>query len=418
MKTIVTLGAVMILGGLIHSVPGWSQGTAPQVSVSTLPLTVKMPSWGRLGGVATESSGYIYVANFGSTVWQVSPTGDVREISNSMYGASGNAIDKHGDLIQANHFDGRLHRISRDGTVSLLVDGELQGPVGVAINKAGEIFVTNCWAENIAKVATDNSVSIFSSDANYSCPNGLAFDKQDNLYVVNFSNTVITRIAPDGTASTLATLPGVGNGHIAYFNNFFYVTQFLQHRIYRVGMNGDYELIAGTGESKNQDGPGLRASLAWPNGIAVSGGNLYINTLDGKWRDRSIAGQMLVRVIELPTLFRTLEAALEHEDDQTLRIALDSYLSEYNPTLPKEAVLGSLDGAATRLLARGEPENAVRVARLATQLDSNSPTGWLALGDVYNQLDDMERAKMYYTKALELEPDNVTIRIRLDSLGQ
>ena len=73
----------------------------------------------------------------------------------------------------------------------------------------------------------------------FSMPTALAFDGAGNLYVADFFNNVIRRIAPDGTITTVA-----GNG--TYGNN------------------------GGSGIATS-------VSLAFPTGVAVDGaGNLYI----------------------------------------------------------------------------------------------------------------------------------------------
>jgi len=48
----------------------------------------------QVGGVTIDLVGNIYVADFRDLVWKITPEG--------LYGASGNAIDSEGNLLQSN----------------------------------------------------------------------------------------------------------------------------------------------------------------------------------------------------------------------------------------------------------------------------------------------------------------------------
>ena len=64
------------------------------------------------------------------------------------------------------------------------------------------------------------------------------------------------------------------------------MTKVAPNRIYRVFLDGRYERFGGTGKVGLEDGSLAEASLARPNGIAVSPdrGTLFVNNLDGPWR--------------------------------------------------------------------------------------------------------------------------------------
>src|SRR5712691_6288015 len=46
-----------------------------------------------VGGVTADMIGTLYVADFGETVWKVTPEGERTVFASGLYGASGNAID-------------------------------------------------------------------------------------------------------------------------------------------------------------------------------------------------------------------------------------------------------------------------------------------------------------------------------------
>ena len=68
---------------------------------------------GSVGGVAVDRSGAVYVADFGETVWKIMPDGRSKVFATGLYGASGNAIDAQGNLLQANFYGNYLSKIDR-----------------------------------------------------------------------------------------------------------------------------------------------------------------------------------------------------------------------------------------------------------------------------------------------------------------
>lgn len=253
-------------------------------NVVTLSLSSEIPSRGRLGGVAVDSSGSIYVSNFSATVWRIEATGEVVRLTSTLQGSSGNAVDRDGTLLQASFVDGRIVRIHGDGTVEPFADG-FEGPVGITVGNDA-VYVCDCRAGSIARVDRSGSVTTFARDPRFECPNGIAIDETGALYVASFGNPVLVRVSPSGDTELFATLPGGGNAHIAYDGEAFYVTKIETNQIYRVARDGSVELYAGTGEVGVEDGPRLEATFARPNGIAVTPDReaLIVNNLVGEWR--------------------------------------------------------------------------------------------------------------------------------------
>jgi hypothetical protein len=56
----------------------------------------------QVGGVTIDLVGNIYVADFGDLVWKITPEGERQVFGSGLYGASGNAIDNEGNLLQSN----------------------------------------------------------------------------------------------------------------------------------------------------------------------------------------------------------------------------------------------------------------------------------------------------------------------------
>src|SRR5919108_1058341 len=110
------------------------------------------------GGVTVDALGNIYVADFGEIVWKITPEGKREVFASGLYGASGNAIDHEGNLLQSNFYGDSITKIDRKGQAQSFATSGLSGPVGIAINKqTGDVFVANCRGNSIAKISKDGT---------------------------------------------------------------------------------------------------------------------------------------------------------------------------------------------------------------------------------------------------------------------
>jgi len=234
----------------------------------------------QVGGVTIDLVGNVYVADFGDFVWKITPEGERHEFASGFYGASGNAIDKDGNLLQSNFYGDSITKVDRKGQSKPFATSGLSGPVGIAIDrKTDDVYVANCRSNSIAKIAADSSLSTFAKSDLLNCPNGMAFDGQGNLYVVNFRNNKMLKIDPKGVVKPFATVSEKGLGHLCFKQDRFYVAAYESHEIYEVLLNGTVKRILGNGERGIVDGAGAKARLSFPNGIACDpwARRLYIN---------------------------------------------------------------------------------------------------------------------------------------------
>jgi DNA-binding beta-propeller fold protein YncE len=257
-----------------------------------------------VGGVTVDLVGNIYVADFGEYVWKITPNSKRDVFASGLYGASGNAIDNEGNLLQSNFYANSITKIDRKGQMRPFVTSGLSGPVGIAINRqTGDVYVANCRGNSIAKIAADSTVLSFAKSDLFSCPNGISFDREGNLYVVNFRNNKMLKVDPKGFVAPFATISKKGLGHLCFREDRFYVTAFESHEIYEVTLDGTVKRILGDGNRGVVDGAAAKARLSFPNGIAYSpwGRRLYINEYVND-SESSLPRRTIVREI-------TLEAA-------------------------------------------------------------------------------------------------------------
>ena len=258
---------------------------AQEVVVST--MTDEFPG---SGGVTIGPDGLIYIGNYGDAlpnangtqVWRMDLEGNLEVFAIGLQGASGNDFDSQGNLFQSNIAGGFISKITPDGMASTFVSSGITGPVGIIIDEEDNLFVCNCSNNSIRKVTPQGASTLFLANPVLSCPNGITRDYQGNLYVANFNNGNIVKITPEGMASIFANIPGNNNGHITYSpsDTVLYVNSHGSSRVYRLSMEGERELVAGSGIRGNTDGLSSEATFSRPNGIAVtgSGDTLYLNS--------------------------------------------------------------------------------------------------------------------------------------------
>jgi hypothetical protein len=252
------------------------------------------------GGIAVDADGNVFSADFGgSNLFKIEPDGSISIFASGFLTPSGNGFDAQGDLYQSNYADQNnqpapdtIDKITPDGTKTTFASG-LNGPVGIAINSSGVLFVAMCNAQNVTRIGKDGVATTFATSVGFACPNGITFDTKGNLYTCNFNDGGVHKITKDGTVSLLATLPGGGNGHLAYVAGWLYVGDRVGNQIYRVHVKtGVSELVAGTGNVGSQmDGPDLQAEISQPNAVErnLEGSALFINGGGNRIRKLTLA---------------------------------------------------------------------------------------------------------------------------------
>ena len=208
---------------------------------------------------AVDEAGNIYVADSGNhTIRRIDAvTGRVTTfagqtgVSGSSDGAAASArfktpravcLDSSGNLLVADSQNHTIRRIGADGVVSTLagkageygwadgkgVDARFDDPSGIAVSGSGVIYVSDRDNHSIRKVTPDGVVSTLAGtprragyadgpgqNARFSQPWKIAVDSRENVFVADYRNALVRKVASDGQVTTIGgtcNVPGYKDG--------------------------------------------------------------------------------------------------------------------------------------------------------------------------------------------------------------
>jgi len=253
-----------------------------------------------------DKKGNIYASNFGqfganggdgTTILKISPSGKVVEYATGLNGPLGNAINSKGDLYVADGnagVSGDIIKISEDGdkTVITTISG---WPSGLTFDHRDNLFVANYLDGKIHKITRDGAVSIYAEDPGLAGCVGIDLDEQGNVITANYNDGNIFLVTPQAEVKLIASVPDVipffGIGYMTYFKGYVFATGIGTNLIYKISLDGAVEIFAGNGVAAQVDGTLLEASFANPNGIVIDKARKFMYISD--------FGQPALRKIQL-----------------------------------------------------------------------------------------------------------------------
>ena len=290
--------------------------------------------------IAIDAAGNLYIADTsGQCIRKIDPDGNVTTLAGNgtygyvdgtggadgtaeFFGPSGVAVDSAGNVYVADEYNNAIRVIDPDGNVTTLsgngtagfVDGtggaqgstEFNNPSAVALDSMGNLYVADLFNQRIRMVdASGNTTTIagngtsglvngVSSHAEFSFPDGIAFDSAGDIFVADGSNNQIREIDVNGNVTTLAGQKqsgfADGNGGQASFyqpvglaideSNNVYVADSDNSRLRKIDSSGNVTTLSGNGTGGYADGTGGAngiAEFSGPRGVVLDGsGGLYV----------------------------------------------------------------------------------------------------------------------------------------------
>ncbi|HMQ50116.1 MAG TPA: hypothetical protein PKA00_22035 [Saprospiraceae bacterium] len=169
----------------------------------------------------------------------------------------------------------------------------LDGPAGLTLDSENHVFITCFGApltysgDQIIKVWPNGDSEVWLETSEFLRPQGITFDDAGNLWVANTPTGKIFKI------DTLTKVPElilnlgakVGNLVFRHKDQKFYFPSQDNHKIYRMDLQGNLEILAGSGSLGSADGEALTASFNKPLGLGftASEDTLYVSE-SGKLR--------------------------------------------------------------------------------------------------------------------------------------
>ena len=294
---------------------GWFSDGSP---ANTIPLDFPL-------SVASDGKGSLYINDFqGWIIRKVDPTGIMTTIAgNGTPGYAGDAAaataaqvldvhslaaDSKGNVYLADTATSRVRLVDPTGNINTVVgngtrgysgDGgaatsaELYFPVGIALDSAGNLYIADYGNYTVRKVAASGStITTIAGTGNYGSsgdggpankanlafPYAVAVDAAGNVYISDTGNQNIRKITTDGNIHTVAT--GVSAQSIAVdaAGNLYY-PNYLDSTVREIHPDGGQVILAGTGTAgySGDGGPATFAQLATPYGIALDpSGKIYV----------------------------------------------------------------------------------------------------------------------------------------------
>jgi len=222
----------------------------------------------------------------------------------------------HGPVVSTYAGNGALAAV--DGKAG---EASFSNLMALAADSAGNIYVADSRNNLIRKVSAEGVVSTLAGSgepgsadgkgrlASFFFPTAIAINGHGVVYVADTHNSMVRKITPDGTVTTIAGRPNAVTANhpdtIVRFDNPYgiavdkadnvFVADWDKDQIKKIGPDGKISIFAGSGVRGSKDDTGAKASFYLPEGICLDAkGNLFVaDTYNNKIRKISPNGVVI-----------------------------------------------------------------------------------------------------------------------------
>lgn len=265
----------------------------------------------------------------------------------------------------------------------------LSSAEGVAVDAAGNLYIADTGDHRVRKVSPNGIITTVAgnghagykgdggpgSEAMLNQPYGVAVDAAGNVYIADFGNGRVRQVTADGIIRTVAgggqngTQAGeataahlVGPRNVAVdAGGNLYISDFLDHRVYRVSRSGRIQTLAGTGARglSGNDGPAAYAQLSFPAGLAFDRNGVLFIADSGNRRVRKVEGGTIRELVISEPLEQPTGLAFDREGNlyvadrrRIVKVQPDG-TAEPQPVPARDA---AVDGSGNLILASGSAQ--------------------------------------------------------------
>ena len=212
------------------------------------------------GGIAIDSAGNIYTANYDSNnVSKITPAGVSSILGTTDDAPYGITIDSAGNIYTANAYSCNVSKITPAGITTILGTTDIT-PNGITIDSVGNIYTSNSNSNNVSKITPEGVSSIIGTTGDF--PIGITIDSVGNIYTVNYNSNNVSKITPAGVSSILGTTGATPIGITIDSAGNIYTSNSNSNNVSKITPAGVSSILGTTGDN--------------PGGITIdSAGNIY-----------------------------------------------------------------------------------------------------------------------------------------------
>lgn len=262
--------------------------------------------------------GRIFVTDYNNgKLYRINLDGTTVTIVDGFSAIAGGGFDREGRFYFAGINNGRMYLLNEDYSYTEVGSGFnqpvtfLQHPTDDNIAYISEYGNSRVTELDLSTGAT----TPFAINQGINGPDGMIYDRDNNILVANFNNHRINRVNADGDVELFANVPAGGfMGYMAKDDQYVYVCSYSSRKIYRINWQGEVEHIAGNGFSGSIDGEAMTATFTQPNGIAINTTGDTLMIADGN-------------TIRIFTSFKTTTGVKAHN------LELEDFVASPNPVI-------------------------------------------------------------------------------------